>query len=225
MQKQRNEEVEPIAYKSRALTPTEQRYVQIEKEAFASTWACVSLSYYLLGLHFHIETDHKPLVPLFNPRKCLDELPLRVQWFHLCMMRYSFSISHVPGKSLAVADTLSWAPTAKSTSSDEVLQNATAFHVASILSYIPATQKRVAEIKRHQHEDKTCKQLIDYCLSQWPHRRDLSEEIRACIRTCVHTCMRTYVRAYVQAYVRACIRACVRTCVHTCTRTYVQLRI
>ena len=178
LQKQRNEEVKPIAYKSRALTPTEQRYAQIEKEALAFTWACESLSYYLLGLHFHIETDHKPLVPLFNPRKCLDELPLRVQRFRLRMMRYSFSISHVPGKSLAVADALSRAPTAKSTSSDEVLQNATAFHVASILSYFPATEKRVAEIKRHQHEDKTCKQLIDYCLSQWPHKRDLSEEIR-----------------------------------------------
>lgn len=77
---------------------------QIEKEALAFTWACKSLSDYLIGLRFHIETYHKPLVPLFSPKKGLDELPLRLQRFRLRMLRYS-SISHVPSKSPAVADT------------------------------------------------------------------------------------------------------------------------
>ena len=88
LQRQEHGERKPVAYKSRALTHTEQKYAQIEKEALAFTWACNSLSDYLLGLHLHIETDHKPLVPLFYPRKSLDELPLRVQRFRLQMMRY-----------------------------------------------------------------------------------------------------------------------------------------
>ena len=99
----------PISYISRALTPTEQRYAQIEKEALAVTWACEIFQHYLLGLHFKMETDHKPLVPLLSSKN-LDEMPIRVQRFHLRLMHYSDSIKHVPGKSLCTADTLSRAP-------------------------------------------------------------------------------------------------------------------
>ena len=42
LQRQENGERKPVAYKSRALTPTDtkQWYAQIEKEALAFTWAC-----------------------------------------------------------------------------------------------------------------------------------------------------------------------------------------
>ena len=73
----RNGEFQPVAYISRSMTPTEQRYVQIEKEALAFTWACERLSDYVMGLTFHVQTDHKPLVPLFTT-KHLEELPLWV---------------------------------------------------------------------------------------------------------------------------------------------------
>ena len=101
-QRQRSGELKPVAFISRAMTPTERRYAQIEKEALAFTLACERLSDYLTGLRFHIETDHKPLVPLFSTMN-LKELPLRVQRFRLRMMRYSFSITHVPGKQLVIA--------------------------------------------------------------------------------------------------------------------------
>ena len=98
----------PVSYNSRSLTATEQRYAQIEKEVLAFTWGCERFADYLVGLRFTIETDHKPLVPLFS-YKNLDELPLRVQRFRM-RMRFLFSINYVPGKSLIVADTLSRAP-------------------------------------------------------------------------------------------------------------------
>ena len=82
LQTQANGERRPVAYVSRSMTPTKSRYAQIEKEALALTWACERYSDYLIGLQFKIETDHKPLVPLFSS-KLLDELPIRVQRFRM----------------------------------------------------------------------------------------------------------------------------------------------
>lgn len=47
------------AFVSRAMSDTEKRYAQIEKEALAITWGFEKFSCYLLGLTFEIETDHK----------------------------------------------------------------------------------------------------------------------------------------------------------------------
>jgi len=82
------------------------------------TWACERFQDYLIELTFSIETDHKPLVPLLSAKN-LDELPLRVQRFRLRMMRFNYSISHVPGKYLYTADALSRAPVSSSNSADD----------------------------------------------------------------------------------------------------------
>ena len=50
------------------MTETESQYAQIEKEALATTWACEKFTMYILGKKFHIETDHKPLVPLLGSK-------------------------------------------------------------------------------------------------------------------------------------------------------------
>ena len=106
------------------MTPTEKRYAQIEKEALPLAWGCERFSDYLIGLQFHLHTDHKPLVSLLS-NKNLDELPIRVQRFRLRLMRYSFTISHVAGKDLAIADALSRAPDSEPTADDLLLQKAT----------------------------------------------------------------------------------------------------
>ena len=61
----------PVAYSSRALTEAECHYTQIEKEALVTTWACEKFAEYILGMKITIETDLKPLVPLFST-KCLE---------------------------------------------------------------------------------------------------------------------------------------------------------
>ena len=107
----------PIAYTSRTLTATKSRYAQIEKEALAITWACEKFNDYVLGMKFHIQTNHKPLLPLLGNRN-LDDLPARIQRFRMRMMKYHYTIEHVPGKELVVADTLSRAPVSKPTAED-----------------------------------------------------------------------------------------------------------
>ncbi len=107
----------PIAHASRAMTATEARYAQIEKESLAITWACEKFNDYILGMKFHIETDHKPLISLFG-KKNLDELPVRIQRFRMRLMKYNYTIQHIPGKELVVPDTLSRAPVSQPTQQD-----------------------------------------------------------------------------------------------------------
>ena len=110
MQKQPSGEMRPVAYASRSMTETERRYAQIEKEALEH-WA-----EFLIGMRFKVETDHKPLIPLFST-KLIDELPVRIQRFRMRLMRFDFAIAHVPGKLLYTAV---WS----SMSSSDLLNNA-----------------------------------------------------------------------------------------------------
>ena len=96
----------PVAFASHALTPTEQRYAQIEKESLALTWACKKFRNYLIGTHFKIQTDHKPLLSLFGNKDLNDLLP-RIQRFRMRMMWYMYDVEYVPGKLLSTADLLS----------------------------------------------------------------------------------------------------------------------
>ena len=50
MQQYPNNQWRSVAYPSRAMTATEQRYAQVEKEALAITWGCERFLQYLLGL-------------------------------------------------------------------------------------------------------------------------------------------------------------------------------
>ena len=68
MQKQDDHQCKSVVYASRSLTPTEEKYAQIDKEALGMTWACERFSEYLVNMHFRVETDHKPLVSLLGAK-------------------------------------------------------------------------------------------------------------------------------------------------------------
>ena len=176
-QKQPNGEVRPIAYVSRSLTDTEQRYAQLEKEALALTWACERLSNYLVGTKFLIETDHKPLVPMLST-KCLDELPVRIQRFRMRLMRFQFSIVHVPGKELIAADTLSRAPLTQISPADQQLIAESDIYIAAVLQNLPVTDKRLTEIKQAQEQDTVCEAVKQACMQGWPERSKQKGELK-----------------------------------------------
>ena len=177
-QKQPGGEWHPTAYISRAMSKAEEKYVQIEKEALASTWACERLQEFLLGKRFHIETDHKPLIPLLSS-KPLDELPLRVQRFRLRLMRFDFSIAHVPGKDLCTADTLSRTPVVGPSTSDHTFQQEVQAFLDVVTDNLPATDNRLSEIRSQQEQDPICQQLKQFCTQGWPHRSQVRGPLKA----------------------------------------------
>ena len=84
-----------IAYTSRSLSPTEERYSQIERECLGLVHACERNHIYLFGRQFTVCTDHKALVQLINnPNKAL---PLRLERMVLKLQKYNFHIKHVRG--------------------------------------------------------------------------------------------------------------------------------
>lgn len=64
----------PIAYASRALTATEQKYPQMDREALAIVWAVQKFFLYLYARHWTLITDHKPLTQILHPHKSLPIL-------------------------------------------------------------------------------------------------------------------------------------------------------
>ncbi|KAL0166592.1 hypothetical protein M9458_038436, partial [Cirrhinus mrigala] len=177
LQKQADNIWKPVAYASKALSNTEQRYAQIEKEALASTWACERFAEFLIGKSFHIETDHKPLVPLLSSKK-LDELPPIIQRLRMRLLRFSYTISHVAGKNIATADVLSRAPinnTAEGLSEEDIN-----LYADSVVASLPATERRLKEIQEHQDKDSILQQLKKCCVEGWPDNKDLAKMIENC---------------------------------------------
>lgn len=54
----------PVAFASRSLTPTEQKYSVVEREALSCIWACEQWHMYLYGRHFTLQTDSQALTAL-----------------------------------------------------------------------------------------------------------------------------------------------------------------
>ena len=122
-------------------------------------WACERFQHYLVGARFAVETDHKPLVPLLST-KALDQVPIRVQRFRLRLMRFDFAITHVPGKELHTADTLSRAPLSRV---DDPLRKEVHAYVQMIVTGLPASEERLESIREQEDKDWESSQLKELC--------------------------------------------------------------
>ena len=140
---------------SRAITPVECRYVHIEKEASALTWACERFSDYVVGKSTVAETDHKPLamVPLLTTRT-LDEVPPRVPRLRMQLMHFHFKeVNHVPGKEMYIADALKRMQSENTKRMATVPEEEMNIYVDSVLDSLPLSDVKLMEIKEAKDED------------------------------------------------------------------------
>ena len=110
LQEQADHTYQPVAYGSRSLTETEQKYGQIEKESLAIVFGCEHFHMYLYGRNFELETDHRPLQHIYETKANGNKpAPARIERWRLRLQEYDFKVVYRPGKG-NLADSLSRLP-------------------------------------------------------------------------------------------------------------------
>lgn len=157
-----------VAFGSRALTPVEQRYAQVEREALAIVWACEHFHLYIYGGPVTVMTDHKPLVSIFNnPNK---NLTMRLERWSLRLQPYQPTILYRTGYNNP-ADFLS-RHSLCSTETNSRQQRIAEEYINFIASHAVPKAMSLKEITDHTDTDdtlQTVKNMI--CTEDW-HKFD-----------------------------------------------------
>ena len=77
------------------------------------------------------------------------------------MVKFTFTISHVPGKQLVIADTLSRAPASLPTEADQDFLLEANIFVKRIVEKLPISKDRMDKIRYYQLDDEEQYQLDD----------------------------------------------------------------
>ncbi|CAM1332833.1 Uncharacterised protein r2_g4209 [Pycnogonum litorale] len=87
-------------------------------------------------------------------------------------MKFRFKIIHGPGKELITADTLSRSPLPEI--GNQSLHELSQVYVNGIMGNLPATDRRLSQLREAQHEDAVCLKLMEYVQHGWPEKSDIS---------------------------------------------------
>jgi hypothetical protein len=86
-------------------------------------------------------------------------------------MKFRYTISHVPGKDLIIADALSRAPSRNIDKSEGDFENDTTAFVDMIMESFPASNNRLEEIRREQASDLIIQELSRLYRKGWKKNR------------------------------------------------------
>ena len=156
----------PVAYGSRSLSKSEQNNAQIEKEALAILFGCERFHVYLYGKSFIVESDHKPLQPIFKKPIC--KAPPRGERFRLRLRKYDMHMEFKRGKEPTVADTFSRAFIAAKKQNAE---NEAEFQVHLIKLSFPISEIQLNRFRQETSNDETLQRLQAVIRAGWPEKR------------------------------------------------------
>lgn len=160
----------PVSYASKAFTPTQQKYAQIEKELLSICHACTKFHNYIYGRSdVTIETDHKPLINIF--KKPLLTAPARLQRMLLMLQPYSFNLIYKPGKELLLADALSRAYQNDYDRNFELKCTEIENHLLFITKDMPVSSEKFEEFERETQRDAHLQGLIEIITKGFPREK------------------------------------------------------
>ncbi len=109
MQTDENGDLHPCGYLSHALMPTETRWQIYDRELYAIYYALFKEWRYLLEGADHpvtIQCDHTNLLYYREPQQLTNR---QARWWN-DLSRFNFTLTHIPGAKLIIADALSRRP-------------------------------------------------------------------------------------------------------------------
>ena len=148
----------PVAYASRALTKTEKRYSQIEKELLAIVFSCTKFHDYIYGKTIKVETDHKPLIQIM--RKSIDRAPKRLQDMIMVLSKYDLHVTYKKGEELFIADTLSRSYLDEVPSAQEQIRY-------EVMSVIQVSEQRLEALRDATKSDRVLTKLANVIINGW----------------------------------------------------------
>ena len=86
------------------------------------------------------------------------------------LLRFTYTISHIPGKELSVGNALLRVPVSNPTSTNTQFNKEVDAYVNPVLESFPATEKQSKHIQEAQTEDAICSQMHKYCKEGWPNK-------------------------------------------------------
>ena len=159
------QEGHPVAFASRALTPAETRYAQIEKELLAVVFACEKFDTFLYGKELiNVKTDHQPLESIFKKDLCSS--PKRLQRMLLRLQRYNLSVKYQKGAKMVMSDPLSRAYLDDLPDDDNVFCNEV--QEVIMVDDLPISQERLTELREAAESDGELQMLMATVLDGWP---------------------------------------------------------
>ena len=162
LQQDENKFLRPVAFASRVLTTAEKNYSQIEREALALVFGAHKFRQYLLGKPFTLRTDHKPLLPLFDPHKTVPMLTsTRLKKWRLVLSAYSYTLEFVPGKQNIFADYLSRKPEAIHPSPAEMIQE-------EVLQLAAENILNADAVAAETRKDPVLSKVLQFTKNGWP---------------------------------------------------------
>ncbi|XP_063951721.1 uncharacterized protein K02A2.6-like [Lytechinus pictus] len=158
---------QPVVFASRALSRTEQCYAQIEKECLSIVFACDRFAHYIQGKKTTVETDHKPLVPIFG--KSLHRAPKRLQRMLMRLQRYQLQLQHKPGKDMHIADWLSRAYLPNDRKESRIFDELEVINQMDLLKVSAATEH---QLRCSTGTDQQLQELMLMVRQGWPDNKE-----------------------------------------------------
>ena len=156
-----------MSYASRALTDTERRYAQIEKQLLAFVWSCKKFDQYIYGRDIvHIESDHEPLHAVFN--KSIHQSPKRLQRMRMALQNYSLDIKYKKGRLMLIADALSRAYRRTTDAAEHDSSEVRSLQEVNHEDGISVAPERMLQFKKVTETDPELEKLVEIIHSGWP---------------------------------------------------------